>query len=274
MISRRATHANALLLAGDRKKAADLFADAERRQQELQPQYPLLYSVRGYQYCDLFLSKGQAGEARDRAARTLEWGQSQAWMLGVALETLVFGRSCLALALQILACSADVKGTDARAARARLEEAVEGLRASGRNDFVASGLLARAAFSRVVGEWEGATRDLDEAKEIAEPGLMRLFLCDVRARTARGLRWRGARPSRRSTASSSRARRRPSCRGPTKPRGSRKKRARSSTSRASSLPNAATIAATKNWPNSTLSWAATVTSPTCRLEFEAAIAIA
>ena len=47
------------------------------------------------------------------------------------------------------------------------------------------GLLARAAFRRSVGDWDGAVRDLDEVEEIAEPGPMRLFLCDMALERAR-----------------------------------------------------------------------------------------
>ena len=47
------------------------------------------------------------------------------------------------------------------------------------------GLLARAAFRRAVGDWDGAARDLDEAQEIAEPGPMRLYLCDCALERAR-----------------------------------------------------------------------------------------
>ena len=73
----------------------------------------------------------------------------------------------------------------ARGAAAAIDEAVEGLRASGQNDYVARGLLARAAFRRAVGDWDGAARDLDEAQEIAEPGPMRLYLCDIALERAR-----------------------------------------------------------------------------------------
>ena len=44
------------------KRRETLFADAERRQQKQQPKYPLLYSLRGYRYCDLLLSQGQAAD--------------------------------------------------------------------------------------------------------------------------------------------------------------------------------------------------------------------
>ena len=75
---------------------------------------------------------------------------------------------------------------DARTAHARLDEAVDGLRAAGANRIMSPrGLLARAAFRRSVGDWDGAARDLDEVEEIAEPGPMRLFLCDMALERAR-----------------------------------------------------------------------------------------
>jgi hypothetical protein len=52
-------------------------------------------------------------------------------------------------------------------------------------DYFPLGLLARAAFRRSVGDWDGAARDLDEVEEIAEPGPMRLYLCDVALERAR-----------------------------------------------------------------------------------------
>jgi hypothetical protein len=66
-----------------------------------------------------------------------------------------------------------------------LDEAVEGLRASGLNYHVPRGLLARAAFRRAIGHWDGAARDLADAQEIAEPGPMRLYLCDCALERAR-----------------------------------------------------------------------------------------
>ena len=68
---------------------------------------------------------------------------------------------------------------EALAGGSAIEEAVEGLRASGQYDYVARGLLARAALRRAVGDWAGVARDLGEAQEIAEPGPMRLYLCDI-----------------------------------------------------------------------------------------------
>ena len=60
-----------------------------------------------------------------------------------------------------------------------LNEAVQGLRASGHEQELPHGLLARAAYERIHGERRRAEADLNEAEEIAERGGMRLHLADV-----------------------------------------------------------------------------------------------
>ena len=187
MVANRATLADALCAAGEWEKAENLYADAERRQRQWRPGEPLLYSLRGYRYGDLLLSRGRAAEARDRAALTLELAHRTQRLLDVALNRLSFGRASLALALAGApgAPSPSAGGDDARAADADLDEAVENLRAAGRNEHVCGGLIARAAFRHAIGDWDGAARDLDEAQEIAEPGPMRLYLCDCALERAR-----------------------------------------------------------------------------------------
>ena len=186
MLLRRTTQADALHAAGEWENAANLFADAERREKERRRFAPCV-SFQGYLYCDMLLSRGQADEARDRAARSLEVARRNNLVLDIALDTLTLGRSDLALALQSPASSvsAEVTREAARTSAAKLDEAVEGLHASGRKDYVPRGLLARAAFRRAVGDWDGAARDLDEVQEIAEPGPMRLYLCDCALERAR-----------------------------------------------------------------------------------------
>jgi tetratricopeptide (TPR) repeat protein len=176
MIEERTIQADALVAAREWEKAAGLFADAERRQREWRPYQPLLYSMRGYRYCGLLLSQGRAAEARDRAAHALEIARKNNYVLSIALDTLTIGRAQLALSLQNLAGgrSAEITPDDARVA-AKFNEAIEGLHASGEQIWVAPGLLARAVFRRSIGDWDGAKSDLNEAKEIAEPGLMRLY---------------------------------------------------------------------------------------------------
>ncbi len=111
--------------------------------------------------------------ARDRASQTLEWVRLENWLLDIALDTLTLGRAHLGLALDA------AFQPPIATARTWLDQAVDGLRAAAILDFVPRGLLARAVFRRSVGDWGGAARDLDEVEEIAEPGPMRLHLCDM-----------------------------------------------------------------------------------------------
>ena len=67
----RTTLADALHQAGRVAEAAALFAEAEEIQKEWQPHYPLLYSVQGYQYCDLLLDRGEHGATLGRAAQII-----------------------------------------------------------------------------------------------------------------------------------------------------------------------------------------------------------
>ena len=78
--------------------------------------------------------------------------------------------------------SADEIRVDANRSNSFLHE---GLRVFGQFDDLPRGLLARAALRRSLGEWAAAARDLDEVEEIAEPGPMRLFVCDIALERAR-----------------------------------------------------------------------------------------
>jgi len=185
IVANRATLADAFCAAGEWEKAENLYLDAERRQRQWRPGEPLLYSLRGYRYGDLLLSRGRAAEARDRATQTLALAHRTQRLLDIALNRLSFGRASLALALASASGAlSSARGDDARTG-AELDEVVENLRAAGRNEHVCGGLLARAAFRRSIGDWDGAARDLDEAEEIAEPGPMRLYLCDCALERAR-----------------------------------------------------------------------------------------
>ncbi len=55
----RTTHADALHQTGRRADAEALFREAEQMQAERQPDNPLLYSVRGFKYCDLLLAAAE-----------------------------------------------------------------------------------------------------------------------------------------------------------------------------------------------------------------------
>lgn len=171
-VAQRSTHANVLHQAGDLKGAAALFAVAEKMQGEHQKQFDLLYSLRGYQYCDLMLSTGAPAEVRRRAGTTLEWVRPQNWLLDIALDTLSLGRAALS------------EGRLDEAA-AQIEEAVEGLRAAGTIHHITFGLLIRAALHRATGAFDLTTTDLDEIDEIAGRSHLRLSETDALLERAR-----------------------------------------------------------------------------------------
>ena len=184
----RTTLATVLHMAGRSKEADRLFAEAERRQRKQQPQYPLLYSLRGYEYCNLLLAKNSWVLARNSGNKvgTYEAMSRSPSLLDRGLRRLWLGRAYLGLALASIDHQKPREAhRDASAACVNLDEAIEGLRKAGTAHHLPRGLLARAAFRRSVGDWADVARDLDEVEEIAEPGPMKLFLCDMALERAR-----------------------------------------------------------------------------------------
>jgi tetratricopeptide (TPR) repeat protein len=177
MIS-RTTLADALHQAGRLEEAEAAFREAEALQKERQPEYPLLYSLQGYRYCDLLLGQGKYQEVQERVRKLFDWREPGDSLLGIGLEQLALGRAFLMGALQ--------QGTgDYTQAATRLDWAVDGLRAAGTQHELPRGLLARAALRRAMGDTERARADLDDVAAIAERGGMRLFETDCHLEYAR-----------------------------------------------------------------------------------------
>ncbi len=178
-MGKRTTLADALHQAGQMERAEDLFLEAEAMQKERQPEFQFLYSMQGFQYCDLLLEQGRHQEVQERASQTLEWGeQSEASLLSIAVEHLSLGCAHLAEVQQ--------KGTDDLSKAAEhLDRAVDGLRQAGTQHHIPRGLLARAALYRVQDEYEEAQRRVDEAMVIAERGGMGLHQADAHLEYAR-----------------------------------------------------------------------------------------
>lgn len=176
MVNRTAL-ADALHQSGRMEESAEAFVDAEALQAEWQPGYPRLYSLPGYRFCDLLLSRGEPEaweQVRERAEQTLGWEEKQTIVvpLYIALDHLSLGRAHLRL-------------RDFAKAAEHLDHALDSLWRAGSEHHLPSGLLARAALRRVVKNWLGAEADLSEALEIAERGSMRLHECDAHLEWAR-----------------------------------------------------------------------------------------
>ena len=215
----RTTVADALHQAGRREEARERFREAEAMQAERQPQYPLLYSLQGFQYCDLLLAEAEraawretmgpgAGEEHGqdahatviescrevaaRAAQTVRWAEeTRLSLLTIALDHLTLGRAALYRVL-LDHSALPIPHSILDPARKRLAAGVDGLRRAGVQDCIVRGLLSRALLRFVAGAEAGARADLDEAWEIAERGEMRLFMADVLLYRARLFRDREA----------------------------------------------------------------------------------
>jgi tetratricopeptide (TPR) repeat protein len=148
----RTAPADALHQSGDTDEAVRLFTEAERLQAERQPEYPIIYSVQGYRYCDLLLGQGQTAEVLRRAFQTLPIAEDSHRLLDIGLDHLSLGRAHPAGSAQ---------------AMYHLDQAVDLLRRAGTLHHLPRALLAR-----------GTPHDLDEAFRIATRSGMRLYLAD------------------------------------------------------------------------------------------------
>jgi tetratricopeptide (TPR) repeat protein len=181
----RTSLADALHQAGKPWEAEKLFRETEAMQQQRQPEYRYLYSLRGFQFCDLLLSRGQVQEVLERAEHGIEIARRENWLLDIALDTLSLGRAHF---LQALAEGVD-HSTELRTgftqALEYLNQAVAGLREAGTQDELPRGLIARAALYRKAENFDAAWEDLTEAQEIAERGEMGLYLADYHLEACR-----------------------------------------------------------------------------------------
>jgi tetratricopeptide (TPR) repeat protein len=188
----RTTLADALHQAGRMSKAEAAFREAEELQKARQPEFPLLYSLQGFRYCDLLLSQGKYHEVQSRAEKALDivlHGSRN--LLDIGLNNLSLGRAYLQEATLTRASRSlslkgrGVGGEGMTQAATHLQRAVEGLRQAGQQQYMPLGLLARAELHRFTGMFAKAQNDLDEAFTIATRSGMRLHEADCHLEYAR-----------------------------------------------------------------------------------------
>ena len=175
----RTALADVLHQSGQLKEAEKWFREAEEMQKQRRPEYPYLYSLQGFQFCDLLLGKekGTVREVRERAENALEIANRNKWLLEIALDNLTLGRAGMMQAMEEV--------TDFTRAAEHLDLAVSGLREAGQQWFLVPGLLARAECYRRQQQFSLAWDDLNEALEIAESGSMKLHLVDYHLEAGR-----------------------------------------------------------------------------------------
>ena len=203
-VAARPRLANALHQAGRGAESDVVFHETEEIQKKRQPEFPLLYSDIGFQYCDLLLSHGDYAEVERRAQKAIEIVlQGSGNLLDIALNNLSLGRARMGMShlhlrqVQVLRGPAATKQSpdnmEIASSPARshndildyLNRAVDGLRQAGDQSYLPLGLLARAEYYRVTGELNKSQKDLDEAFSISTRGGMGLFLADCHLEYAR-----------------------------------------------------------------------------------------
>lgn len=177
-MSKRTTLADAQHQAGELAAARKSFADAEKLQQEMQPEYPRLYSVWGVRYCDMLLTAGEWREVQQHVRQNLERaeGVHGPSMLEFTLKKLLLGRASLQEAIakatqaseitsspygpawELIPMSPEsavcvprrVRGNEKpmQTAKNWLNQAIDGLRNAGTVDYIPRGILARASYYR------------------------------------------------------------------------------------------------------------------------------
>jgi len=182
----RTALADALHQAGEVEDAGRLFEEAEGMQKKRQPECQYMYSLQGYRYCDLLLAEDKMEEVKKRARQTLAWmtNDPHAPVLTIVLDKLSLGRACVE---QVKSEKLKGKSKEQCLAEAKkwLDEAVDGLRKAGTQHYIPRGLLVRAGYYRVAGDYKRARVDLEEAREIAERGEMKLWLADYHLESSR-----------------------------------------------------------------------------------------
>lgn len=200
-ISGRTQAANALHQSGQRAEAGAFFAEAEGMQRVVQPEYDLLYSLRGFQYCDWLLEPAERAawrlvlnlpisnpesqnsdclaEVGRRGNKMFEWRTTGDSLHDIALDHLTLARVGL---IRAILASPLPKPT---LALPNVAAAVNGLRASGQMGDLPRGLLTAALCHFVRGEHDLARKHLAEAQQIAERGPMPLYLADIHLHRAR-----------------------------------------------------------------------------------------
>lgn len=199
----RTALADALHQSGRVDDARTRFAEAEQIQAEREPESPNLYSLSGFQYCDLLLVPWErpAWQARfpdaspadaadppttlddieQRGGQTLqsmiEW---RAGLLDIAISHLTLARIALYRSRLEQKPLAEPSDPDSHIARA-----LTGLRKSGMQDHLPRGLLTLAWYRHDHEDEAGARAALDEAEAIALRGPMPLYLADIHLHRAR-----------------------------------------------------------------------------------------
>ena len=174
LFSQMASHAKlatVLHRQGKLSEALEQFILAEKLQAKRNPESPWLYSVWGYQYCNLLLNQAKETDTKkavlDRGQYALEIATQDNQLLDKALDSLTIARA------------QNPTIVEPAEHLARFDEAVTCIRKASKMNFLPTLLLARAKFLRYQQDYQAAQRDLDESLDIIQTCGMKLFAVDT-----------------------------------------------------------------------------------------------
>jgi tetratricopeptide (TPR) repeat protein len=173
-IVKRARLADSLHQAGEFQEAQEIFGEAEASFREFKPGRRFISGWPGFWLCDLLLSLGKPDEVLKRVRQTLKVAEERRSLTDIGLDHLSRGLAKL-----------QKSSTQRPAGERDLRAAVAKLRDAEMQEFPVRALLALAAFHRLSREFDDAWDDLEQAKEIAERGEMKLFLTDYNLEATR-----------------------------------------------------------------------------------------
>jgi tetratricopeptide (TPR) repeat protein len=161
---------------GQLTQAQQVFAQAERLQQQAQPHYPYLYSLPGAWYCafllDMASNRVDFEQVLERGEKLFEWRVPSDSLLTIALEYLSLARTYQALQQPQIAC-------------AKFNIAVKAIQKAGSIMNYPEFYLARANFYLSQNELPKAKADIETANQTITRCGMKLYAVDAALLQAR-----------------------------------------------------------------------------------------
>jgi len=170
--SKRTTLAYSLHQAGEIHDAEKYFREAESMLKNRQSKYTHLHSLWGYRFCDFLLTNNKLyAEVKERALLSLKWAKQDNIIKDIAFAYLALGQS---YSLQ----ATNEENDYSIYAEKYLNNALNGFREAGRQDYLPRVLLELASLYRNLKKINIAMEHLFEAQEIAMHSQMKLYLID------------------------------------------------------------------------------------------------
>jgi tetratricopeptide (TPR) repeat protein len=145
------------------------FEQAEQLQKKYNSNTPQLFSLRGFQYCELLLDQAtdqnEIKKVLKRGEYSLKLMEENNWLVDISLDKLTLARAYFKL-------------NELKKAESYFNQAVDGIRKANQSLFLAPFLIDRANFLLEINEIENGLRDLSEAKQLISRSGMKLYEVD------------------------------------------------------------------------------------------------